>query len=64
MTLMMTVNEDATITKTGSEEDVLNDGTKLFVLGQQTNLFSVTLTVTKLRKMDGSNSAVSSWKYL
>ena len=46
------VNEDATITKTGSEDDVLNDDTDADD--------SSSLTVTQIKKDGGSNSAVSS----
>ena len=46
------VNEDATITKTGSEDDVLNDDTDADD--------SSSLTVTQIKKDGGSNSAVNS----
>ena len=47
-----TVAEDATVTKTGSQNDVLNDDTDVDD--------SASLTVTQIKKSGGSNSAVSS----
>ena len=47
-----TVAEDATVTKTGSQNDVLNDDTDADD--------SASLTVTQIKKSGGSNSAVSS----
>ena len=46
------VNEDATVTKTSSEDDVLNDDTDADD--------SSSVTVTQIKKDGGSNSAVSS----
>ena len=45
------VNEDATVTKTGSQDDVLND---------DSDADGDTITVTKIKKNGGSNSNVAS----
>ena len=49
------VNEDATVTKTGSQDDVLNDDTDADD--------AASLTVSQIRKNGGSDSAVSSGTY-
>ena len=46
------VNEDATVTKTGSQDDVMNDDTDADD--------DDTFTVTKIKKENGSDSNVSS----